>query len=43
MTDSFSGIAPADVPGFVAAQLVGAGLAVLLGKWLFAPPAEGEA
>ena len=42
MTDSFSGIAPADVPGFVAAQLAGAGLAVLLGKWLFAPPEKGE-
>ena len=37
MTDSFSGIAPADVPGFVAAELLGAVLAVLLGKWLFAP------
>ena len=37
MTDSFSGIAPPDVPGFIVAQLAGAGLAVLLGKSLFAP------
>ena len=28
-SDSFAGIAPASVPGFVAAELVGAGLAVL--------------
>lgn len=36
LSDSFSGIAPADVPGFVAAQLAGAMVAVLLGRWLFA-------
>jgi len=38
LTDSFSGIAPASVPGFLAAQL----LAVLAGwvflRWLFEPP-----
>jgi glycerol uptake facilitator-like aquaporin len=33
-SDSFAGIAPASVPGFVAAQLVGAGLAVALHKML---------
>lgn len=33
-TDSFAGIRPADVPGFVAAQLLGAGAATLLVGWL---------
>jgi len=33
-SDTFAGIAPASVPGFVAAQLVGAGLGVLLAKGL---------
>ena len=37
LSDSFSGIAPADVPGFIAAQLAGAGIAVPVGRWLFAP------
>lgn len=35
-TDSFSGIAPADVPAFVAAQLAGALLAALAASVLFA-------
>ena len=34
LTDSFSGIRPIDVPGFVVAQLVGAGLAATLMGWL---------
>ncbi len=34
-TDTFSGIRPVDVPGFVVAQLVGAVIAVVLFKWLF--------
>jgi len=33
-TDSFSGIRPVDAPGFIIAQLAGAGLAVLVGGWL---------
>lgn len=33
-TDTFSGIRPADVPGFVAAQLVGAAAATALFRWL---------
>ena len=33
-TDTFSGIRPADVPGFVAAQLVGAAMATALFRWL---------
>ncbi len=35
LTNSFSGIAPADVPMFIAAQLVGALLAALFARWLF--------
>ena len=35
LSDTFAGIAPADVPGFVAAQLAGAGAAAWLGGWLF--------
>lgn len=37
LTDSFSGIAPRDVPGFIAAQLAGAALAAVVARWLFAP------
>ena len=33
-TDTFTGIRPGDVPGFVAAQLVAVGAAVLLGRQL---------
>jgi glycerol uptake facilitator-like aquaporin len=33
-TDTFAGIRPADVPAFVAAQLVGAAAATLLFRWL---------
>lgn len=36
-TDTFAGIAPGDVPGFVAAQLAGAVAASLTAAWLFAP------
>jgi glycerol uptake facilitator-like aquaporin len=35
LSDSFAGIAPADVPGFVLAQLVGAALAAIAGRSLF--------
>jgi glycerol uptake facilitator-like aquaporin len=34
MTDTFSGIRPADVPAFIAAQLVGAVIAFLLVRWI---------
>jgi glycerol uptake facilitator-like aquaporin len=37
LSDSFAGIAPADVPMFIAAQLAGAALAALFARWLFAP------
>ena len=38
LSDSFAGIAPGDVPGFIAAQLAGAGLGAVAGRWLFDPP-----
>jgi glycerol uptake facilitator-like aquaporin len=36
-SDTFAGIRPADVPGFVAAQFVGGALAVALSRWLLPP------
>ena len=37
LTDSFSGIAPHDVPMFVVAQLLGAGCAAIVARFLFDP------
>jgi glycerol uptake facilitator-like aquaporin len=37
MSDSFAGIAPTSVPGFVVAQLAGALAGAAVGGWLFAP------
>lgn len=37
MSDSFAGIAPASVPGFLAAQVAGALIGAALWGWLFAP------
>jgi glycerol uptake facilitator-like aquaporin len=37
-TDTFAGIAPANVPAFVVAQIAGAFLAAVLTRWLFAEP-----
>lgn len=34
LTDTFSGIRPTDAPGFILAQVVGAGLAVAFFSWL---------
>src|SRR6478736_2850788 len=34
MTNTFSGIRPADLPGFIAAELVGAVIALMLMSWL---------
>jgi glycerol uptake facilitator-like aquaporin len=34
MSNTFTGIRPADVPGFIGAQIVGAGAATLLSRWL---------
>ncbi|HEX4648695.1 MAG TPA: aquaporin [Steroidobacteraceae bacterium] len=36
LTNTFSGIRPADVPGFIGAQLLGALLALVAARWLFA-------
>ena len=38
LTDSFAGIRPADVPGFVAAQLAGALVGAAVCRWLFPAP-----
>jgi len=40
LSDSFAGIAPACVPGFIAAQLAGAIAALLVGNALFAGPSH---
>lgn len=37
LSDSFAGIAPADVPGFVFAQIAGAMVATLVAGWLVTP------
>jgi len=37
-TDTFAGIRPIDLPGFILAELVGALLAMALGGWLLAQP-----
>ena len=42
LTDSFAGIRPADVPGFIAAQFVGAILAVWFFGWLWRSGAANE-
>jgi glycerol uptake facilitator-like aquaporin len=35
LTDSFAGIRPADVPGFIVAQIAGALAATMLASWLW--------
>lgn len=37
LTNTFSGIRPADLPGFIAAEFVGAACGMLLASWLLAP------
>jgi glycerol uptake facilitator-like aquaporin len=39
-SDSFAGIGPASVPGFILAQMVGAAGGVVFWHWLFADPAN---
>ena len=43
LTDTFAGIRPADVGGFVLAQVIGAAGATLLFRWLAPPPAIAAA
>jgi glycerol uptake facilitator-like aquaporin len=39
LTNSFAGIRPVDLPGFIAAELAGAVVALTLMSWLLSPPA----
>lgn len=41
-TDTFSGIRPVDLPGFIAAEYAGALLAVLVMGWLLGPTSDGD-
>ena len=40
LSDTFAGIRPADVPGFVAAQVTGAIIALALARWMFFSKAQ---
>jgi len=40
LTNTFSGIRPADLPGFIAAETCGAVAALVLMGWLLRPPGE---
>jgi glycerol uptake facilitator-like aquaporin len=42
LSDTFAGISPDDVAAFVAAQLFGAALAVILSRWLWSKPFQAE-
>jgi len=42
LTDTFAGIRPVDAPAFIAAQLLGAGAATLLFRWLLAGQATNR-
>ncbi len=42
LSDTFAGIAPAGVPAFVLAQLLGAGAAIALAQWLWPPAQERQ-
>jgi glycerol uptake facilitator-like aquaporin len=42
LSDTFSGIRPADVPAFIVAQLIGAIAALLMARVLFSAPANKE-
>ena len=43
LTNTFSGIRPIDLPGFVAAEFAGAVLALVVASWLFNDPKVNEA
>jgi glycerol uptake facilitator-like aquaporin len=42
LTNTFSGVRPVDLPAFIAAELTGAALALILMNWLLRPEAEGS-
>jgi glycerol uptake facilitator-like aquaporin len=39
-TNTFAGVRPADIPGFIFAELIGAALATLFAGWLWRAPAH---
>jgi glycerol uptake facilitator-like aquaporin len=43
LTDSFSGIRPTDLPGFIAAQIAGALIGLALATWLLRPALKDQA
>jgi glycerol uptake facilitator-like aquaporin len=43
LSDTFAGIRPVDVPGFIVAQLLGAGAATILFWWMVPLPKEDPA
>jgi glycerol uptake facilitator-like aquaporin len=42
LSDTFAGIAPFGVPAFIVAQLAGAAIAVVIGKWLWGGAVSGQ-
>jgi glycerol uptake facilitator-like aquaporin len=42
LTNTFSGIRPVDLPAFIAAELAGAAMALILMNWLLRPEGEGS-
>jgi hypothetical protein len=42
LTNTFSGIRPIDLPGFIAAQLIGAICGMALAGWLLHQPGDGR-
>jgi arsenate reductase len=38
-SDTFAGIAPSSAPGYIAAQLLGAAIGLLLVRWFYPPRA----
>ena len=43
LTNTFSGIRPTDLPGFIAAELCGAVMAMMLMGWLLREAGEADA
>lgn len=43
LSDTFAGIAPANAPGFVLAQIIGAAAAVLISGWFWTNPSAARA
>lgn len=43
VSDTFAGIRPTDVPGFILSQLIGAALALAMARWFDRDPSTGQA